>query len=119
MLIYKQTQEIRKTKMQEARYISDFSAIGRLNSFKERVDEMFTAIGKVAEIDFVQEAKDAIKYKKVGGLNFIKVGRVSASWSVKKKAAAPVIVAPIVATPVELEADRARLAARIERIRAR
>lgn len=65
----------------------DLSFAGRLNAFKARVDN---AIDTCAD---ALEGAINVEHKKVGGLHFVKVGRLSASFSIKRK--------PEVAKPVD------------------
>ena len=75
----------------------DLSIIGKLNDFKARVDALPAKLAA------------QVSYKKIGGLHFVKIGKLSGSFSVKR--AKPVIKrdnAPL-APPSVAVIDAARL----------
>ena len=74
--------------MQEPRYITDFTAIGRLNNFKRIIDER---IARASAFDPLA----SVNYRKRGGLHFATLAGVNLSWSFKRKARKPAPEAPI------------------------
>lgn len=89
---------------------------GKLNSFKRRVDNAISTIGRAVEIDYVEELKTATQYKKVGGLHFAKINDMNVSWSFKKKPKAPLVQEPVNSTPCATEDDAARLQERMRQV---
>lgn len=95
-----------------------------IDTFKRRVDSAAKVIWNAGDIDLndvkevaVNVLKEKTNHKKVGGLNFIKIGRLSASYSIKRKPVAvkPVIVAPVIAPTLDQVEQAAKMQARIAR----
>lgn len=94
--------------------MTDDSFSAKLEGIKRRTHKLFNAtadaLDEVREMNITQIAKDAVDYKKRGGLHFAKVGNASVSWSFKK---VPVPVALPAQTVQEPISDQ--LAARMAR----
>lgn len=99
--------------------------INAIETFKRRVDNAARVVWNAGDIDVadirevaLNVVKEATHHKKVGGLNFIKIGRLSASYSIKKK---PVVIkpAPIAPAPIAPTLDQLEQAAKMQERMAR